>query len=249
MSYPEKTVEAVMAYVNATTWEHKKNIVRANRGELLTDTADSVLNKLIEDYRDDEEAAKILQMYRDLLSACREDGIDLAFHGVVPLDIPINEVIDYINAKEWSDAKQMVIDKRDILLTEEADQVFSLLLQRHRDNPDLIDKIKESRELLARCRREGIDAAFSDRCIEVPENVANALWGYINAPTWNEAEQIIRANQDILFTDVAQNFFSMLLRLAETNNDRGMLSLMLSRREALLRAKKKGIDDAFRDYR
>jgi tetratricopeptide (TPR) repeat protein len=72
---------AVEAIIKAQTWDERKHIVEVHRDELLTNTADQLLAHLLEQYRNNANATRILQEHRDLLVRCRIDGIEAAFAG------------------------------------------------------------------------------------------------------------------------------------------------------------------------
>jgi hypothetical protein len=70
-------------------------------------------------------------------------------------------VLDFLNADTWQDSKRIVEDRRDLLLTNEADQFLGQLLKQYKDDPDALKQIEQHRDLLRRCCSEGIDAAFA----------------------------------------------------------------------------------------
>ena len=71
----------------------------------------------------------------------------------------------FINAGDWAESKRIVEAQRDLLLTDVADWCFAALLKQYelKGDAETIRVLEEHRALLARCRREGIDAAFADR--------------------------------------------------------------------------------------
>ncbi len=70
-------------------------------------------------------------------------------------------VIDFLEADDWAAGKRVVEERRDLLLTDEADQVFAMLLEQARDDPQARRMLERHRDLLRRCRSEGVDAAFA----------------------------------------------------------------------------------------
>ena len=70
-------------------------------------------------------------------------------------------VLDFINADTWNEGKRIVEERRDLLLTDAADRVFAMLLEQYRGSPDAVKVLERHRDLLRRCRVEGIDAAFA----------------------------------------------------------------------------------------
>jgi hypothetical protein len=75
---------------------------------------------------------------------------------------PIKQaVMDFLEADDWAAGKRVVEERRDLLLTDEADQVFADLLEQARDDPQARRMLERHRDLLRRCRSEGVDAAFA----------------------------------------------------------------------------------------
>jgi tetratricopeptide (TPR) repeat protein len=72
-------------------------------------------------------------------------------------------VLAFFNARTWAERKQIVEDEREMVLSDAADEVLLHLLKQYKDNEDFTRIVEEYRRLLARCRHEGIDAAFDDR--------------------------------------------------------------------------------------
>jgi tetratricopeptide (TPR) repeat protein len=72
-------------------------------------------------------------------------------------------VLAFINARTWADSKQIVEARRDVLLTDAAEQFMAALLEQYRGDEEATEVLQECQVLLARCRHQGIDAAFADR--------------------------------------------------------------------------------------
>ncbi len=75
----EQVLEAVRAFGSATSEAERKRIVQQERELLLTDAALQVLADLLEQYKEDPNATRLLTQHRDLLQRCRAEGIDAAF--------------------------------------------------------------------------------------------------------------------------------------------------------------------------
>lgn len=71
-------------------------------------------------------------------------------------------VLAYIKARTWAEMKQIVENRHDLLLTDAADDILADSLGRCRENEDITRLLEARRALLARCRCEGIEAAFAD---------------------------------------------------------------------------------------
>ena len=65
-----------------------------------------------------------------------------------------------INAETWERSKEIVEKYKDTLLTDAADRFFASQIALCGDYPFTQKGLKEHRDLLRRCRENGIDAAF-----------------------------------------------------------------------------------------
>jgi tetratricopeptide (TPR) repeat protein len=68
----------------------------------------------------------------------------------------------FINAQTWEECKSIVEAQRNLLLTDAADLILASMLEQRRDNANATTLLEERQELLARCRRDGIEGAFAD---------------------------------------------------------------------------------------
>ena len=72
----------------------------------------------------------------------------------------------FINSRSWKDAKKLVEENKNILLTNEAQAVLAEMIRKYSGSiwgGNEVWVIQEHRDLLLRCREEGIDTAFSER--------------------------------------------------------------------------------------
>jgi len=71
----------------------------------------------------------------------------------------------FVNSRSWKEAKQFVQDNRRLLLTKEADDILDEMEKKYSSSLWGTETpiIHEHRELLARCRKESIEAAFAER--------------------------------------------------------------------------------------
>jgi hypothetical protein len=86
-------------------------------------------------------------------------------------DQVVDAVLAFINAETWGESQRVVEARRQALLTDTADQVFVALIEQYSADSQAIQVLEEHRALLARCRRDGIDAAFADH---LPASVSDA---------------------------------------------------------------------------
>ncbi len=64
-------------------------------------------------------------------------------------------------AQTSAERKRIVKEHRYLLLSDEALQIFAISIWQAKDNPHATRTFEGHRDLLLRCRREGIDAAFA----------------------------------------------------------------------------------------
>jgi len=103
-SDPEQLKQALLALIQAETWEESRRILESHP-ELLTDEADAVLRQLIDTARahGDEAALRIFERHRALLRRCREVGIEQAFAELSGPSIPPEFQADFHRAQEGED--------------------------------------------------------------------------------------------------------------------------------------------------
>ncbi len=65
-------------------------------------------------------------------------------------------------AQSWDEKKSLVEAQRDLLLTNSADQILVHLLEQYRGDANTTHLLEEHRQLLAYCRRDGIEVAFAN---------------------------------------------------------------------------------------
>ena len=175
----QEVTETILAFVFAESWEERKRTVEERQDLLLTDAADEELAALITVNEDNEDTVDALEEHRKLLARCRQKGIDAAFaEDLQPspdtredqaTDAERNEVLDavadFVNIRPWVASKLVLKQRQDLLLTDTADEVLStLVVQRYKNGEaENARVLEEHRQLLARCREKGIDAAFTER--------------------------------------------------------------------------------------
>jgi hypothetical protein len=76
----------------------------------------------------------------------------------------------FMQADTWA-VSQRIIEAHPELLSEEADQLLGQLvaIARQQDDAQAEGAFSEHRQLLARCRQVGVDAAFAERVMEGSE--------------------------------------------------------------------------------
>lgn len=79
---------------------------------------------------------------------------------------PITGIVEaFLRAQTLEECKRIVETQRDALLTDAADRFLALMIQlpEEKGDADLARYIKDRRDLLAHCRRDGIEVAFAER--------------------------------------------------------------------------------------
>jgi hypothetical protein len=71
----------------------------------------------------------------------------------------------FVNSRSWTDAKKIVEDNKQMLLTREADEIMNEMEAKYSRSiwGNEVYVIQEHRELLSTCRKDGIEAAFAGR--------------------------------------------------------------------------------------
>ncbi len=71
----------------------------------------------------------------------------------------------FVNSRSWKEAKQLVEDNKKVLLTNEAQAVLAEMIRKYSGSiwGDEVWVLKEHRDLLLKCREDGIEAAFVKR--------------------------------------------------------------------------------------
>ena len=81
---------------------------------------------------------------------------------IEPSQDHIHKAIEALIATQpWEEKKRLVEAQRDLLLTDAADQIFASLLEQKRSDTDATRLLIEHRDLVARCRHDGIELAFA----------------------------------------------------------------------------------------
>jgi tetratricopeptide (TPR) repeat protein len=100
--------------------------------------------------------------------AAMPDWLKLAPASTIPQEL-VYAVRDFMLARDLETSQQIVIQHQDILLTDEADEVFARMLRQYAGQTGPIRQIDRYRALLYRCREIGIEAAFQEAATTAPE--------------------------------------------------------------------------------
>ena len=166
----EPAMEAVLRLVNVHSLEEHQRVLRADQALLLTDAAAQALAELIQQYEDDPNALRQLQMHQRVLQRAQDVGMEAALTELVaqaqttsaapPLLVRLQE---FIQAETWDQSQRIVAQNPD-LLTDEADALLTQLCAaaEAQGEEDAARHFTTHRDLLRRCREIGIEAAFAE---------------------------------------------------------------------------------------
>ena len=240
---PQALSEAVQAFVRAGSWPESKQIVLAQQTLLLSDMADQVFVILLKQAEHDRSAVRMLREHRDLLDKCRSEGIEAAFASIQSATNALSNAVQaFIDANSWSESQKIVEAKRDVLLSEEADQFLAHLLTQHQDNPKMLRVIQEHRQLLRRCRVEGIESAFTQP-LQPLQTLSETLLCFVDAIDDDERKQLIEKHHELLLTEQADKLFTVLIE--QSKKDPARVKRLQHYRKLLNRCRTDGVTRAF----
>jgi nicotinamidase-related amidase len=162
MTSSTSLLEAIIAFANERDWLKRKQIVERHRDLLLSDDAARTLHAAIAHNAQRPEKREMLERCQTVLADCRAIGIDAAFVMSIGPTPGLTEALsDLLGAESATAAHQTTVQQQHLLLTDEAEWVHAALA---RDSSEafFVKRIAHRRDLLARCRSEGIDLAFED---------------------------------------------------------------------------------------
>ncbi len=144
----------------------------------------------------------------------------LMFTQPMPVFIPpelVYAVRDFMLIEDHKTARQHVEAHHELLLTDQADEVFSRMLRQYAGQPNPTKQIDKYRSLLQRCRQVGIDKAFAELAqptAEIPEEVdlSTRLGQTIDA--YDEALERLR-DMPLVYASVQMNRAQTLRELAQ----------------------------------
>jgi hypothetical protein len=203
MSSSTSLLDALLAFANEHDWSKRKQIVERHHDLLLSDNAARTLDAAIASNAQRPEKRQALEQCQTLLADCRAIGVNAAFVLSIGPSAGLMEALeDLLSADSIAAAHQTTVQQKDLLLTDEADWVLAALAHENPEEAFFVERIAHRRELLARCRSEGIDPAFADMLRE--DRTTAALQALIPAiSSHKQSEEVLRNYQDVLLTDQA----------------------------------------------
>ena len=286
---------ALQAFLSAPDWEATHTNLLRDQDLLLADDAQIALADFVEQARRQEHGetqamANYLEAHRILLDRARSIGVEAAWQefrasGVdEPDDTPhdpetqaVSELMKrLLGTNNWADTYTLLVEERERLTSDIADQFLSALIQMARQNPsgqahEGVHYLEMHRTLLRETRTIGLDAAWENfertrRQLEAESGqrptlpntsdadlslVAHALKTLLSTENWSETRQILEREQRLLLTEACDQLLSELLSAAQRDDDpralRGAVYLGLHRR-LLRRAREEGIDQAWTEF-
>ena len=158
----QELMPAVLALINAENDAQSKRVIEEHADLLLTDEAEQLLNDWL--IQPQGDYARTVQERLTLLARCRKEGISSAFAEQVRPRPPREKVqpaiLALVEAKSANQREQLIQQQQDILLSDAADDFLAAWIENEEED-DVIRNLRECRTLLAKCRDEGIEAAFA----------------------------------------------------------------------------------------
>src|SRR5687768_10240915 len=94
-------------------------------------------------------------------------------------------VWDFIQAENWAESRRIVEANQDALLSDDADAILADLIEANAANDDGKRILERHRALLARCRSDGIEAAFADLMSPADADpLVRLIQQFIEAESW-----------------------------------------------------------------
>lgn len=216
MSDVDPLTAAILAFVNEPDVPVRRRIVEANRELLLSDAADDLLAAAIAANAGRPPVRERFESCRATLADCRAIGIDPAFVLLTePTPGLMEAVKDFLGADSADAERKALVRHRALLLSDEADWVVAALAHQNAAHAFFVKRAADGRALLARSRREGLEAALADDGQD--DAVGDALRELVAALGSREAvADVLQRHRDVLLTDDA---FETAERLAAAPGD------------------------------
>ena len=149
------------------------------------------------------EVQRRFDLCRTVLADCRAIGVDAAFVlSIGPTPGLVEALKDLLGAELATAAHDTTVRNQALLLTDEADWVLAALTYESREETFFVEHVAHRRELLGRCRSEGIEPAFADMLRE--DRMTEALKALVPAlGSVENATVVLKRYEDVLLTDSA----------------------------------------------
>jgi 2-oxo-4-hydroxy-4-carboxy--5-ureidoimidazoline (OHCU) decarboxylase len=225
--------EILRRFMEAEAAGDSKPVVLHYRA-LLTQEADDMLVKLARKVRAQPGAERQVQDLRQLLERCREIGTDAAYQerSQRSIDDPIRDALADLIAADSKEEIKAALTAHPELQSEAADQRLAELGARKSGYG--ADRFDAWRELLRRCREDGIDAAIEAylNTLNALENPGDIFGQLMNATTPQEQRDLIRRHPVLLSRQIAKQI-DVFVEAAKHAGDKSFLGKLERMKRAL----------------
>jgi CHAT domain-containing protein len=180
---------------------------------------------------------------RAFVAQCARDGIESA---MASLDASARErqehaqlVARLVDEPGWLGKKRLVESKFGLFTGTKIAATFDRLAAAHAERPGIVQALAVHRQLIDRCRADGVDLAFAMFLGKDLEPLVEAL---IQSGRWGESRVLVGVHQDVLLSAEGLALFD---RLAEHTTEPDPLARVKLHRDLLRRCAEVGVDEAF----
>ena len=158
----DQIFSAVQTFIQTANLDEARLVVEEKQDFLLLEAVEYAFRELLEYNQGNGTATYLLLMHRDLLRRCRALGIDAAFRemGEVDLKRITRAVLDFARTSTPAEERAVLTRDLTLLLTDEANQVFTNLIVKYADDPGAVHRLMNMHELLRRCQEAGPEEAI-----------------------------------------------------------------------------------------
>ena len=239
----DSTIAAVLDFVNAGGTELEWQL-RSRADVLLTDDADTTLQRLIEQHRDDPESITHLRQRRRLLQECREFGVERGLAPPRPVSAEVEQIVlQYMNLPDGNELRTHVAAHLDTLTTPDAERVFRDMRLTYLDDDTIQEHLRRRIAILETARYHGIDQAFADTMFVVTPDLDEAMTALLNAAPTTVGE-VLQRHADVLLGDEAERMLTFILDDSPPSADDEVVARMRRLRSILRVARSYGITTA-----
>lgn len=157
-------------------------------------------------------------------------------------------IVAFVNTTDWDAAREIVKENEALLLHPAVDVVFRQLLDAVKDNPDKVRVLVAHQTMLRWCRRYGIDEAFrraqeNDATAPEPQDVADAIYQYVNTADWDAAQAVVKDYQTLLLHPIADDVFEAVI--AAQGDDERTVEVLRKHQTVLQWCREEGVQVGF----
>jgi hypothetical protein len=169
----------------------------------------------------------------------------------------IDAIQALVSAQDIAGVKAAINQYQQVLLTDEADQVFAQTIENSPPGtpPETANALRNYREIVRLCRQNGIDPTFEE--LQKPPGrssesdgdappIMQALQAILTAPNIDALQASIQQYAHLLLTDETDTIITQNIDNAPPDAPPGLISALRDRREILRMCRQIGIDETFR---